>query len=539
MDAFGLTKIVAAPDKPLRAATWFGFAAMGIGMFMAILDVQIVATALPTMQATLDIAPSAMSWIQTAYLTAEVIAIPLTAPLTGILSLRWLFVVAVGLFTLASIGCAASGGFPSLIAFRVLQGFAGGALIPAVFTAVFVLFPNRHQALATTLAGILAVLAPTVGPVVGGWITTTASWHWLFLVNVAPGVLAAMGGAAFLPRHRIDLGRASTLDGPSIVVLAIGLAALEIGLKDAPQDGWMSARGLAPLLVSLVAAAAFLRRTSSATHPLIDLKPLHDRSFAIGCGLSFILGIGLFGTTYLMPVFLALVRGHDALEIGRIMLVTGAAQLLAAPVAVVLERRVDGRILAAIGFALFGAGVALGRPEDALADYDAMFWPQVIRGAAIMFCLLPPTRFALGHLPPEQVPDASGLFNLMRNLGGAIGLAGIDSVIYGRVGSYATAIQAGLRDGDVSVAKLVGIPLSLFQHHTGPLDADTQALLSRMVERAALTHAIADAWALVAGLTLLALVPLIFARPPRFELAHEAPVRRPATDRLQPDRGRH
>ena len=161
------------------ASTSVGFAMMCVGMFMAILDVQVVATSLPTIQNALDIPPDQMSWVQTAYLIAEVVAIPLTGFLTRLLSMCWLFVLSVSVFTLASIGCAASDHFPMLIAWRVLQGFSGGTLIPGVFAAVFLLFPVSRQGLATTCAGVLAVLAPTVGPIVGGWITETYSWHWL------------------------------------------------------------------------------------------------------------------------------------------------------------------------------------------------------------------------------------------------------------------------------------------------------------------------------------------------------------------------
>ncbi len=505
----------AGPESRVKLTTWLGFMAMGVGMFMAILDVQIVATSLPTMQAALGIEPSAMSWIQTAYLIAEVIAIPLTGVLTRILTMRWLFVCAVSLFTLASAGCAASDGFVTLILFRVVQGFAGGTLIPAVFSAVFLLFPASRQGLATTVAGVLAVLAPTVGPVVGGWITQSSSWHWLFLINLAPGAAAALAGIAFLPRERSDFGQARALDLPSITLMGMALAALEIGLKAAPQSGWASPWVLGLLAFSLAATLGFLRRTWLAVHPVIDLRPLSDRSFALGCLLSFILGIGLFGTAYLMPVFLALVRGHDALEIGQTMLVTGVAQILSAPVAVFLERRVDGRVLAGIGFLLFGAGVGLSSMQLSSSDYDELFWPQVLRGAAIMFCLLPPTRFALGHLAPERVPDASGLFNLMRNLGGAIGLALIDSIIYGRVGLDGAALRMRLLAGDVAAAREVGIPLPMFLHPApGPLQAGTQALLAKMVERAALTQAIDEAWMVVAVLTLLALaaLPLVQGR---------------------------
>jgi DHA2 family multidrug resistance protein len=177
--------------KGAGVATWSGFVLMCVGMFMAILDIQVVATSLPTIQHALGISRDAMSWIQTAYLIAEIIAIPLTGWLTRVLTLRWLFAIAISLFTFASIGCAFSGNFVMLVGFRALQGFAGGTLIPAVFSAVFLLFPIRLHPIATTMAGIMAVLAPTVGPVVGGWITETYSWHWLFLINVVPGVVAA------------------------------------------------------------------------------------------------------------------------------------------------------------------------------------------------------------------------------------------------------------------------------------------------------------------------------------------------------------
>src|ERR1019366_8130840 len=222
------------------AATWIGFATMCIGMFMAILDVQVVATSLPTIQSALAIPPDQMSWVQTAYLIAEVVAIPLTGFLTRTLSMRGLFVLAVAVFTLASLGCAASGSFAALIAWRVLQGFAGGTLIPAVFSAVFLLFPTQRQGLATTFAGVLAVLAPTVGPIVGGWITETYSWHWLFLINIAPGIISAVLAGNLLPKAPMHVDEVRTLDILSLTLLAMALAALEIALKEAPMRGWNS-----------------------------------------------------------------------------------------------------------------------------------------------------------------------------------------------------------------------------------------------------------------------------------------------------------
>ena len=496
------------------AATWFGFALMCLGMFMAILDIQVVATSLPAIQHALAISPDAMSWIQTAYLIAEIIAIPLTGWLTRVLTLRWLFVIAIGLFTLASVGCAFSGSLVTLVSFRVVQGFAGGTLIPAVFSAVFLLFPVRLQPVATTMAGIIAVLAPTVGPVVGGWITETWSWHWLFLINAAPGVIAAAATPFLLPREKPHFCDLVTLDGPALALMAAALASLEIGLKQAPHDGWFSLLCCGLFVLSSLAAAGFVARTLKAAHPVVELSTLKARSFAIGCALSFCLGVGLFGSVYLMPVFLAFVRHHNAFEIGTIMLVTGASQLAAAPIAGALESRLDPRMLSAAGFGLFALGLGCSAFQSRVADFDEMFWPQVLRGVAIMFCLLPPTRLALGMLSAPQVPDASGLFNLMRNLGGAIGIALIDTILYGRTGGHADALRDRLIAGDITAAQAIGLDLDLFTHRpAGVSDATVEAYLRPMVEKAAFALSTNEAWALLAGVALLGLLLVPFAGP--------------------------
>ena len=497
-------------------ATWIGFAAMCVGMFMAILDVQVVATSLPTIQSALNILPDQMSWIQTAYLIAEVVAIPLTGILTRALSMRWLFVLAVSVFTLASLGCAASESFPTLIAWRVLQGFSGGTLIPAVFSAVFMLFPTERQGIATTLAGVLAVLAPTVGPIVGGWITETYSWHWLFLINIIPGIVATIVAGLMLPATPTHLGAARTLDVASLVLMTIALTALELALKEAPRRGWTSWLVAALLVLSVASLTGFVRRTIRAPHPIVDLRNFSDRDFTIGCILSFVLGIGLFGSVYLMPVFLAFVRHHDALEIGEIMLVTGVAQLAMAPVAVALERRLDPRLLTALGFAVFAVGLGLSYWQTRHTDYDEMFWPQIVRGVAIMFCLLPPTRLALGTLNKVHIPDASALFNLMRNLGGAIGIALIDTILYGRTGGHADALRDRLIAGDITAAQAIGLDLHLFTHRPpGVTDAAVEAYLRPMVEKAAFALSVNEAWTLLASVALIGLLLVPFAGKPR------------------------
>jgi MFS transporter, DHA2 family, multidrug resistance protein len=227
----------------------------------------------------------------------------------------------------------------------------------------------------------------------------------------------------------------------------------------------------------LITAAAFAARTLRAARPLVNLRTFRDRNFAIGCLLSFILGMGLFGSIYLMPVFLAYVRSHNALEIGKIMLVTGVAQLLVAPLAAFLVRRIDERLLTAFGFLLFGIGLAMSSVQTKATDFDEMFWPQLVRGSAIMFCILPPTQLALGHLPKAAIDDASGLFNLMRNLGGAIGIAVIDTVIHTRAPEHAQTMVSRLTAGDMDTVRSLDIPPDVLasamldpgKRHAGPI----------------------------------------------------------------------
>ncbi|MES2097289.1 MAG: DHA2 family efflux MFS transporter permease subunit [Pseudomonadota bacterium] len=507
--------------------TWLGFVIMCLGMFMAILDIQIVVTSLPTIQQALGIAPDRMVWVQTAYLTAEIVAIPLTGYLTGLVGMRWLFVAAVATFSIASAGCAQSSQFDTLIGWRIVQGFAGGTLIPTVFAAVFLLFPKRAQANATMIAGVAAVLAPTVGPIVGGWITQTWSWHWLFGINVVPGVVAALAAAFLLRGERCNCRIPRAFDALALVALAVSLSAFEIGLKDAPGLGWGAPRVVALLALSALSGAFFVIRTLRARWPLVELKCFADRNFAVGCILSFVLGIGLFGSTYLMPFFLGLVRGHGALTIGEIMLATGIAQLIAAPVAVWLERRIDARTLTVAGFALFAVGLLLSARQTADTDAAGMMLPQILRGAAIMFCLLPPTRLALGHLSAARVADGSGLFNLMRNLGGAVGLALIDTTIFGRSATHAAAIATQLRNGDVATAVGIGIPRDAFLEQIGqPADEFTQEMVRPLIEKAALVQAINDAWLLIGMLTVVAvlIVLLVRKRPCDVDAAASEPV---------------
>ena len=500
---------------------WIAYLALCIGMFMAILDIQVVVTSLKTIEEALHIGPELMSWVQTAYIIAEVIAIPITAMLTRVLSMRWLFVAGLGIFTLASLGCASSTGMADLLAWRVLQGFAGGVLIPLVFSAIFLVMPKGiEQTLATALGGFLAVLGPAFGPIIGGYLTEHHSWHWLFLINVGPGIVATICGALFLPVAPFRFRVLREIDWPSLIAFGFSLALLVIGLKEAPGRGWLS-----PVVLGCFAAVALLlffavRRPNCP----IQFALLRERSMAYGTALSFLIGFLLFASVYIQPVFLGFVRGHTPLAIGFIILVMGISQIIAAPVSVALDRFVDARLLTALGFFLFGVGLVLNGSLTVNADSAELFWPQVLRGISITLCILPPIRIALGLMPLDKVSDASGLFNLMRNIGGIIGIAVMDTVMFSRTPEHVERLIELARSAPEEAAAQMSVPVTDLPD---PEDAMGIFGLTDLAQSAGLTQSINEGWWLLAAASLLAF-PLLWMLGPVESAKPVSQIKKPA-----------
>jgi MFS transporter, DHA2 family, multidrug resistance protein len=482
---------------------WTAFIAMGIGMFMAVLDIQVVVTSLHVIEEELGIGADRMSWVQTSYLIAEVVAIPIIGLLMRVFAKRRLFAATIIIFTVASIGCALSQGFWDLMAWRILQGFAGGVLIPLIFSAVFLMFPKGiEQTLATTVGGFLAILAPTLGPMVGGWITENYSWHWLFLINVGPGVIALILGLISLPKEDARYAILRELDWLSLLAFGVSLGLLIIGIKEAPKQGWFSAE----VLGCFAASTASLILSVKRANPAIMFHLLKDRALAYGCALSFLFGFVLFASVYILPVFLAFVRGHGPLAIGMITIVMGVAQIIVAPVVVNVDRFFDARHLTAFGFIGFGIGMAMNGTFTVASDYDDAFWPQIVRGAFIMFCILPSIRMALALQPLAQVNDASGLFNVVRNIGGAIGIAIMDTMMFSRSPLHADTLSELIKTTPAEAARLLGMAV---EELPDPDDAMGFMGLMSSIEQASLTMAINECWWLLA-IICFATLPLLW-----------------------------
>ena len=448
---------VAGEKVPLR--TTLGFLAMVLGLFMAILDIQIVASSIRDIQAGISASLDEISWVQTAYLIAEVVVIPLSGWLARLLSTRWLFVASAAGFTVMSVAAAFAWSVESMIVIRAVQGLFGGTMIPTVFAAIFRMFPKDRQTGATVLSGLVATTAPTLGPILGGWITQNYSWHWLFLINMFPGTLVVVAVTLLVDIDRPNLRLLRRIDYPGIIFAAIFLGTVEYVLEEGTRDDWFeSERILTLTVIAGVTGALFLWRELACRDPVIDLRAFRDRNFAIGCLYSFIIGVGLFGSTFVLPLFLSSVRGYDSLQIGTVMMVTGAFQFLSGPLAGALERRIDQRLMLALGLAVFAVGLWLNGQLTAEAGLAQLFLPQALRGFALMFCFLPITSLALGRLPADEVNNASGLYNLMRNLGGAIGIAGINTIFERRFDLHylhlAETVNAGGIGPEQAVSRL-------------------------------------------------------------------------------------
>ncbi|MDH2295006.1 DHA2 family efflux MFS transporter permease subunit [Cobetia sp. 1AS1] len=418
-----------AGDMPSRTQQ-IGFIAAVFGMFMAILDIQIVASSLNELQAGLSASQEQISWVQTSYLIAEIVMIPLSGMLARIFSTRLVLTVSAVGFTLASLGCALSTSLETLIVLRALQGFMGGAMIPLTQAASFSIFPRRMMGSIQAVIGLVATMAPSIGPSVGGYITEHMSWHWLFLVNLVPGVIVATLVWRNLDIDKGDRQLLKRLDILGLSMMAVFLGSLEFVLEEGAGDDWFaSSLILFWTVICGLAAIGFFWRTLTIDNPIVDLRVFKDRNFALGALVGFWIGVVLYGLVYLVPLYLGTVAGFSSVQIGDVMFVSGVVMFLMAPLAGKLSDTIDLRLMLCIGLVLTGIGTGLNMHLTSASGYNAFFWPQVIRGAGQIMVLLSVSRLALGRLSAHDVGNGSGLFNVMRNLGGAVGLALIDTIL--------------------------------------------------------------------------------------------------------------
>ncbi len=444
------------PAELSEAKKILAFLVMCIGFFIALLDIQIVSASLTDIGGGLSASNDETAWVQTSYLIAEIIVIPLSAWLSRVMSTRWLFSVSAIGFTAASLMCGWAWDIKSMIVFRALQGFLGGSMIPTVFTTAFHYFQGHRRVIAAAVIGALASLAPTLGPTVGGWITDHYSWHWLFFVNLVPGILVAILVPILVRIDKPNLSLLRGADYPGMILMAIALGCLEYTLEEGPRWNWFEDKTiLITGWASALSGLAFIWRSLTFHNPIVDLRSLKDRNFALGSFFSFISGVGIFSTIYLTPVFLARVRGYSALQIGLSIFSTGIFQLLAIPFYTFFARRYDLRWLLMFGLACFTLGLWEFTSITHAWSWHELLLPQAIRGFAQQFSIAPVVTLTLGSLGPERLKSASGLFNLMRNLGGAIGIAGCGTILNDRANFHFLRLAEHLNATNVAMQDML------------------------------------------------------------------------------------
>ena len=402
----------AAIDPPMDRRRLIAFFAMVFGMFMSILDIQIVSASLAEIQAGLGAGSDEIAWVQTSYLIAEVIMIPLSGTLARILSTRVLFATCAAGFTLSSALCATATNIDQMIVYRAIQGFIGGGMIPSVFAAAFTIFPPSKRAVVSPIIGLVATLAPTIGPTVGGYLSNAFSWHWLFLVNIIPGIIVTIVTWNFIDFDKPERSLLKRFDWWGLLSMGVFLGSMEYVLEEGNNNDWFNDSHIViGTLAMVMGGFVFFWRAFKVDFPVVDLKAFADRNFSIGSLFSFVMGIGLYGLTYMYPLYLGRVRGYDALMIGETMFVSGLAMFVTAPIAGKVSTKIDLRAMMVIGFISFAAGTWSMTYVTADWDFYELLIPQILRGFGLMMCMVPINNIALGTLPPARMKNASGLLD--------------------------------------------------------------------------------------------------------------------------------
>lgn len=513
----------AVPADHVPLSRLVAFLAMVFGMFMAILDIQIVSASLAEIQAGLSASADEIAWVQTSYLIAEVIMIPLSGLLSRALSTRVIFTLSCAGFTVMSLMCALSSSITEMIIWRALQGFIGGAMIPTVFATAFTAFPPSKRSIVSPMIGMVATLAPTIGPTIGGYLTDIFSWHWLFLINVPAGLVVCTLVWRLVDFDKPDRSLLGRFDWIGLVAMAVFLGGLEYVLEEGPAKEWFQDHLIVFLAIASAAGAViFFWRAFTQDVPIVDLTAFGNRNFWTGCLASFICGIGLYGLTYLYPVYLGRVRGFSALMIGETMFVTGIVMFLSAPIVGRLSTRVDLRLMMATGFILFAAGTWQASFVTKDWTFGELLVPQILRGSALMLCMVPINNLSLGTLPPERMKNAAGLYNLTRNLGGAVGLALINTLMNDRTDLHMQRLREHVAWGRFRAEETLAGLTQQFQ--TLGSDAELAAIkqMAAMVRREAFVMALGDVFLALTVLFLAMLLLIPIMRQPKAMAGAEA-----------------
>jgi MFS transporter, DHA2 family, multidrug resistance protein len=507
----------AAAPQAVPLKTWIAVIGANLGAFMAILNIQIVNASLADIQGGIGAGIDDGGWISTSYLIAEIIVIPLSGWLAQVFSVRIYLLTNAVLFLVFSASCALAHDLSQMIVLRALQGFFGGVLIPLAFTLIITLLPKAKQSVGLALFAVSATFAPAIGPTIGGYLTENWGWQYIFYVNLVPGAL--MVGMLWFSLESKPMKLALLREGdlPGIVTMAIGLGALQTVLEEGNKDDWFGSDFIVRLsIIAAVALTLFFWVELTSKKPLLNLRLLVRRNFGFGTLANFLMGTALYGSVFILPQYLARIQGYNSEQIGMVLAWTGLPQLILIPMVPRLVKRFDARLIIGIGFALFAASNFMNITMTTDYGSDQLFWPNVVRAIGQALAFAPLSMVATAGIEAENAGSASALFNMMRNLGGAVGIAMLQTFLTKREQYHSNVLTPSVSLFEQATRARLDQLTQYFINHgvTERADAAHRAFVAigGIVQKQAFILAFSDTFYLMGVALLVALMAVLFLR---------------------------
>jgi MFS transporter, DHA2 family, multidrug resistance protein len=499
---------------------WLVAVAVMFGTFMEVLDTTVVNVSLPHIAGSLSATIEEATWVLTSYLVANAIILPLTGWLGNYFGRKRVLLTTVAGFTISSLLCGLAPSLPLLVFFRVLQGLCGGSMQPLSQAVLLETFPPEKRGAAMGFWGLGIVVAPILGPVLGGWVTDSYSWRWVFYINIPVGIASMIMIQQFIfDPHYIRRGT-SRIDYWGIGMLAVAIAALQIALDRGQQDDWFSSRWITSLVViSVVMLAVFIFYELWAPHPVVDLRVFQDRTYGTGTLMMTLLGFGLYGGLVLLPIMLQTLLGYPALQAGMATSPRGIGSFIAMPIVGAIMARFDPRKLLAIGLSVTGMSYFMFAGLNLNAGYWDIFWPQMIQGVSLALVWVPLTTSTMDPIPKEVMGNATSIYNLTRNLGASVGIATVTTLLSRRQQVHLNILSARVNAYDRPPAIFLdGIRSGLTRGGTDLFTATRQSysVLYGVVQRHAAMLTFVEIYTLL-GAVFFVMLPMIWLmrRPAR------------------------
>jgi DHA2 family multidrug resistance protein len=504
-------------ERPASLKTWITVMAGLLGAFMAVLNIQITNASLLNIEGGIGTGVDNGAWISTAYLIGEIIVIPLTDYLSRVFSFRRFLLTNAVLFLIFSIACAFAHNLREMIALRAIQGFTGGVLIPMAFTLILTRLSAAQRPIGMALFAITATFAPAIGPTIGGYLTENYGWQYIFFINLVPGIVMIAVLFATLERQPMQLRLLRDGDWFGIAAMAIGLGALQTVLEQGNQDDWFGSPFIVRLtVIAVVSLALFVWIELTVKSPAVNLRLLKRRNFGLGTVANMLVGFVLYGSVFLLPQYLGQAQGYNSEQIGAVMAWTGLPQLLIIPFVPMLMGRFDVRYIVILGLMVFGGSFLMNMHMSADYAGDQFFTPNVIRAAGQALVMGPMTGIAMIGIARFESAGASGIFNMLRNLGGAFGTALLGTLVTKREQFHSNVIGSSVSLYSATVRDRIDLLTNYFKARgvTDTAAAQGQAIvaLGQTIRRQALMMGYSDAFAVLGGMLLLAACFIMFTR---------------------------